>query len=126
RARVLEGALEVVHDGQKIVDESGQGDLEVLLALALAAFLVVLELGELAQVPVLELLEVLLERPNPVLRRGERARLFLLQSGVEGVARVAHLHQIVAGIAAVAVPHSSSLSARSPSRRSRRSETARP
>ena len=67
RPRVLERPLEVVQDRQEVVDETGERDLEVLLPLALAALLVVLELRELADVAVLELLEVLLDRAQLLL-----------------------------------------------------------
>ena len=81
RPGVRDGPLEVVEDREEVVREPGERDLEVLLPLALRALLVVLELGELAQVPVAQVVEVLLRGSQPVLGCREGTRL-LLGSGI--------------------------------------------
>ena len=129
RPSVIERALEVVEDRQEVVDESRERDLEVLLPLLLAALLVVLELRELAQIPVLQVGEILLDRMDLFLGRGERVGLFLLEGRLQRLARVPHLDEVVvpAPAAVVAVAHDSSsrCADASASRRSSRSDTAR-
>src|SRR4029453_346193 len=107
-AGVLEGPLEIVEDGQEVVGEPRQRDLEVLLPLALAPLLVVLELGELADVPVLQVREILLDRPELVLRRRQRALFLLAEGRFERLARVADLEEVLfrsRAAVAVAVAH---------------------
>ena len=129
-ARVLERALEVVEDRQEVVHESGERDLEVLRALALAALLVVLELRELADVAVLELLEVLLDRLElllaPPSARRASSSASAASSDLAGVLDLDRGPRAAPGSPRRGRSFARPPPARSSSRRSSRSETARP
>src|SRR4029079_13558215 len=69
---VLERAVEVVEDRQEVLDHAGHGVFEVVLLLALRALAEVRDVGQRAEVAVLELAEVLLHRGGRGLRLGGR------------------------------------------------------
>src|SRR5262249_13313461 len=124
------GSFEIIDNREKVPSEIRQHVLEVLALLPFGALAHVVELGELSRMPVLELFQVAHDGAEFLFRRTDRGAFFLRESVLECLARVLDL-DVVHGprgdsVAVIRIGHSRFSSDDFPSRRSRRSESARP